>query len=162
MCARGKSLRTMFQWWPISILRRDELRQAEPESAAETLFAPSLQPALEIFVSHAALAIGGLRERVGIGLGDPGLVRPCPVLGERQPEQAERGLPRQVVALEQHGAEQGLRLVLSLLRRQPQPLRRLARVARTAVAVEIQPTEIVLRIRIREIRRGVPIHIARA
>src|SRR5258708_38933630 len=101
MCARGKSLRTMFQWWPISILRRDELRPAEPASATDALFAPSLQPALEIFVNHGALAVGGLRERDGIGRRDPGLLRPRPSRTRRQTEQPERRAPQQALHLDQ-------------------------------------------------------------
>ena len=67
-----------------------------------------------------------------------------------------------MIAFEQHGAEHRLRFALAFLRRETEPSRRLTRVARRAGAVEIKPGQIILRIRIAEIRRRVVEHLARA
>ena len=112
-------------------------------------------------MSQGPLAVAGLRERAAIHLGDPILVRTGAVLGDDEPEQPERGLARNVLALEQHAAEQGLRPVIALVGRESQPTRGLDGVLRRALAIEVEPSEIVLGLGIGEIRGCVAKHFAR-
>ncbi len=85
----------------------------------------AFHPIFQVLISQCSLLVGGLGERGSVRVGNPALVRPGAVLGDDQPEQAKRSLPRHVLALEQHGAEQGLRPMLALVGGEPQPARRL-------------------------------------
>src|SRR5271165_6366267 len=88
----------------------------------------ALHPVLEHLQRHGAVVVGGLGESAVVVFLDPGLVRTGAVAGERQPHQAAGGLPRQAVAVEQHLAEQRLRLVLALLRGKAKPARAVAEI----------------------------------
>src|ERR1039457_3246022 len=144
-CAHGTSrpitCRPMWIWISRGVSRR--------------LLAPGFHPALEIDQRQRALVFGRLLEGAVVEPVDPGLIGGGAVLGvvlsEGEPHQPARRLARHVVAGKQHGAQHGLRLALALLRREPEPARRLARVVRRAIAVEIEPRQIILRFGIAEI-----------
>src|SRR6516164_7589533 len=84
-------------------------------------FPAVFQPIFQVLARHCSLAFIGLGERVRVHVGNPGLIRPGGVLGDDEPEQPERGLAGDVLALEKHAAEQSLRPVIALVGRQPQP-----------------------------------------
>src|SRR5262249_57116542 len=77
------------------------------------------QPVFQVLTGHCPLALIGLGERARVHVGDPILVRSRGVLGDDEPEQAERGLAGNIFALEQHAAEQPLRALLALAGRPP-------------------------------------------
>src|SRR5262245_54778836 len=112
-------------------------------------------------MSQCSLGFAGLRERRGIGVRNPGLVWAGGILGDDQPEQAERSLARYLLALEQQAAEQRLRAMVALVGGQPQPARRLDGVLGRAFAGEVELAEIVLGLGIGEIRGGIAEHLAR-
>src|SRR5690349_10850226 len=93
------------------------------------LLPPCLQPAAEIDGGQCAFVLARLLHGAVIELRDPGLVAARAVLRERKPHQAAGRLARHVIALEQHGAEHGLRLALAFLSREPEPARSRARIA---------------------------------
>src|SRR5215216_3648034 len=63
-----------------------------------------------------------------------------------------------MLALEQHMPEHGLRLVLALIGGKTKPTCGLARIARSGGSVEVKSGEVVLRVGVAEIRRGVGKH----
>src|SRR5262249_60313371 len=105
----------------------------------------------EIAACQGALVLARLFHRAVIELGAPGLIGASAILGEREPHEAARGLARNMIALKQHGTEHRLRLALTFLCREAEPSRCLARIARSAGAVEIQPRQIILRVGIAEV-----------
>src|SRR5437899_2794149 len=113
--AAGKSHRTMCRCGPISISRR-------PKRCAQSVPA-ALHPVLEHLQRRGTIIVGRFSKRPVVAFLDPDFVRARAVTRERQPHQAARGLPRQPVAVEQHLAEQGLRLMLALLRGKAEPAR---------------------------------------
>src|SRR6476661_7702384 len=156
MCAAGRSRRTTCRYGRIWISRR---RDAPPSSH---LLAAALHPLLQHLEAHGAVVVGRLGEGAVVAFLDPGLFGTGAVTRQRQPHQAARGLPRQLVAVEQHLAEQRLRLVLALLGGEPEPARAIAEIlARGVRGLQIQPGEIVLRIRIAEIGGRIGEHLPR-
>src|SRR5262249_47224903 len=90
-------------------------------SIARASILSALNPVLEHLQCHCAILCGGLRDRLVVACLDPGLVRPCAVARQGEPHQAARRLPGQPLTVEQHLAEQRLRLVLALLGGKPEP-----------------------------------------
>src|SRR5579863_8576817 len=130
--APGKSPLITFRSGLISILRRRSpppiLRRIR---AGESVLA-ALYPVLEHLQRHRAVVVGRLGERLVVAVLDPNLIRRGAGKRQRQPHQAAGGLARQLVAVEQHLTEQGLRLVLALLRGKAQPARPVAEVVARA------------------------------
>src|SRR4051794_34764045 len=135
MCAAGRSRRTMCRCGRIWIWRRRSvppswwarLRFAHPTaSRLLSLFPAALHPLLQHLEAHGAAAVGGLGEGAAVGFPEPALISAGAVTRQRQLHQAARGLPRQAVAVEQHLAEQRLRLVLALLGGEAEPARAIA------------------------------------
>src|SRR6266403_3754761 len=158
MYAAGKNRRTMCRYGLTSTSRR---RESQVPLKAVSVF-PALHPVLEHLQGHRAVILGRLGDCPVVAFLDPGLVRSRAVARQGQPHQPAGGLPRQLVAVEQHLTEQGLRLMLSLLGGKAEPACAITEVIpRRAGAPEIKPGQIVLRVGIAEIRRGVREHLPR-
>ena len=115
---------------------------------------------LEHLQCHGAVVVGGLGESAVIAFPNPALVGGGIVARQRQPHQAAGGLPRQPVAGEQHLAEHRLRLMLALLGCQTKPARSVAEVVPRGVRrLQVKPRQIVLRVGIAEIGRGIGKHL---
>src|ERR1700737_5583714 len=141
MSGPGRSRQTMCGYGRIWTSRR-----------RDASIPPALHPVLEHLQCHRAVVLGRLCDRLVVAFLDPGLVRRGAVARQGQPHQSAGGLTRQLVAVEQHLAEQGLRLVLALLRGKPEPARAIAEIiTRRAGAVQIEPGQVVLRVRSAEI-----------
>src|SRR5450759_3430286 len=127
MCAVGKSPRTMFRYGRTSISRRREVLPLSPRTGrGEGSVLAALHPVLEHLQGHRAVILGRLGDRLVVAFLDPGLVRRGAVPRQRQPHQPTGGLARQLVAIEQHLAEQGLGLMLALLGGEAEPARAIA------------------------------------
>src|SRR5579885_2962245 len=113
---------------------------------------------------EAALLLVRMRVSLIVVLNDPAVLGAGRAFArECEPRQAARGKMRKSrLPGEQHVAEQRLRLVMALVRRERQPTRALTRIIELALARKIKPREPILRVGIAEIGGGVGIHIARA
>src|SRR5271154_2517738 len=142
--------------------RASVLIQSEPMLLwARKSVALALHPVLKHLQRHGPVVVGSLGNSAVVTFLDPDFVRTGAIASQGQPHQAARSLARQAVAVEQHLNEQGLRFVLSLLRRKTQPARAIAEVvARSIGSLEVEPRQIVLRVRITEIGRGIGEHFA--
>src|SRR4051812_32469416 len=116
---------------------------------------------LEVPKGRLALAVGGAGEGLVVEFRDPALVF-CArtVAGERQPHQAAGALARDALPGDEEMAEERLRGRVPLLGGEVEPARRLAHVLLDAVAVEVEAREVVLGVRVAEVRRGVLVHLA--
>ena len=76
---------------------------------------PRIERLLTILCLDAVLLIG-LSKRPRIHVSDPAFIRKRASLRDGQPAQTERGLLRNLVALEEHLAEYSLRSVFTLFR----------------------------------------------
>src|SRR5262245_46320585 len=181
MCAAGTSRRITCRWWWNWTWRSGEHHAARlrPVTTSRAYCAGSvtwvpaarertrrsipaaLDPALEIDQRQRALVVARLLERRVIELGDPGFLGGGAVARQRQPHQPARHLTRDVFAAKQHAAERGLRLMLALVGGEAEPARRLAGIVRRALSVEIEPRQVVLRIRIAEVGRRIREHLLR-
>src|SRR5258708_3001448 len=127
MCGPGKSRRTTCRCGRIWTWKRPDWRQARSGSGARSVPA-ALHPVLEHLQPHGAVVVGGFGDRPVVAFLDPDLIRRGAVAGKGQPHQPARGLTRQPVAVEQHLAEHGLRLMLALLGGEPEPARAVAEI----------------------------------
>src|SRR6266481_7859859 len=164
MCAPGKNRRTTSRCGSTSTLRwRNKsfaawarggwarFRRAQPLCGCGSILA-ALHPVLEHLQRHRPVFVGCLGDRLAVALLDPGLVRRGAIARQRQPHQPAGGLTRQLLAVEQHLTEQGLRLMLALLGGKTEPACAIAEIIpRRADALEIEPGQIVLRIGVAEI-----------
>src|ERR1700737_927423 len=147
-CAAGKSRRTMSRCGRIWIWRRRRrlstviAREARPRSVLA-----ALHPVLEHLQRHRTVVLGRLRDSLVVAFLDPGFVRRGAVTRQRQPHQPAGGLTRQLVAVEQHLAEQGLRLMLALLGGKAEPARTIAGILPRGAdgAPQVEPGQLVLR-----------------
>src|SRR3954451_21656519 len=106
--AVGKSRQITFRCGRISIWKRRN------RPAASVLAA--LHPMLEHLQRRGAVTVRALGDRLVVAFLDAGLVRRGAVARQGQLHQAAGSFARQLIAVEQHLAEQRLRLVLALLR----------------------------------------------
>src|SRR3954447_13260691 len=74
------------------------------------------QPIFQIFMRESAVVLVRLCECAAVHVGDPSLVRTSAVLGDDEPEETARSMPRNLIAFEQHVTQQGLRPVVTLVR----------------------------------------------
>src|ERR1700676_1159408 len=148
MSVPGKSRPTMFRsgsTWIWSANRAALFLQflkssAQPSAPLKPSILAALHPVLEHLQRHRAVVLGRLGDRRVVALLDPGFVRRGAVARQRQPHQPAGGLTRQLVAVEQHLAEQRLRLVLALLSGQTEPARAIAEIVpRRADTLQIEP-----------------------
>ena len=77
---------------------------------------PRIERLLTILCLDAVLLIGLSKRRPRIHVSDPAFIRKRASLRDGQPAQTERGLLRNLVALEEHLAEYSLRSVFTLFR----------------------------------------------
>src|SRR6187455_2215452 len=114
-----------------------------PDSSLQPSVLLTLHPVLKHLQRRRAIVVGRLGESAVVALADPALFRRRIVAGQRQPHQATRGLPWQAVAVEQHLAEHGLRLMLALLGRQTKPARAVAEIVpRSVRRLQVKPSQI--------------------
>src|SRR5262249_37215717 len=131
---RIASISTAVMW--VSARRRANSGRPRPirwrriSDARGGLLPLSLQPEFQHLRRHCTVVFAGTGERLVIALLDPGFVRGCCVARESHPHQATRLLRWKPVAVEQHLAEHGLRLVLPLLCREPKPARTIGELVR--------------------------------
>src|ERR1700721_3019447 len=101
-------------------------------------------PVLEHLQAHRPVIVGRLGERLVVAFLDPGFVRSSIRERQGQPHQATSGLTRQLVAVEQHLTEQGLRLMLALLGGKAEPARAITEIIpRRPDAMQIKPGQTV-------------------
>src|SRR6516225_9343082 len=93
---------------------------------------------------------------------DPSVLWAGRIAREREPHQAARGLTRYELALEQHVAEQRLRLILALVGGEAEPARRELRILRPNGSFDVDAAQIVLCIGVAEVGRRISKHLARA
>src|SRR3984885_6309048 len=161
MYGPGKSRPITCRYGSIWIWRRPDFASSRRQADEGSVLA-ALHPVLEHLERHGAVVVRRLADRLAVAVLDPGLVRGRAVARQRQPHQPAGGLTRQLVTVEQHLAEHGLRLMLALLGGQTKPARAIAEViARGAGALQIKPGQIVLRIGVAEIRGRVGEHFPR-
>src|SRR5215217_5071639 len=153
MCAVGRSPPTTCPLWSIS-------RSKAPR--AVSLLASVAQPVFKIAIRQRSFLVARFGKSARVGVRDPPLARAGTILGNCKPEQTHGGLADDFFALEQHGAKRRLGLILALVGGQPEPLYCLPRVLRATLALEKEPSQVVLGVRIAEIGRGVGKHLARA
>src|SRR6202047_4486182 len=156
MCAAGRNRRIMCRFGSISTLRPRKrpvrrVTKAAPLapcpasatgkengghalalptllSASNYLVLAALHPVLEHLQRHRTVVFGRLGDRLVVAVLDPGFIRRGAVARQCQPHQAAGGLTRQLVAIEQHLAEHGLRLMLALWGRKAEPARAIAEI----------------------------------
>src|SRR6266849_9294844 len=171
MCAAGKSRRTTCRYGLTSTLRRREFRgpnragladlrrirlkgvafpaslgKAAGDRQRRSSVLAALHPVLEHLQRHRAVILGRLGDCPVVAFLDPDFVRRRAVPRQGQPHQPAGSLTRQLVAVEQHLTEQGLRLMLALLGGKAEPARAIAEIIpRRAGTPEIEPGQIVLR-----------------
>src|SRR3984957_1699492 len=126
MYGPGKNRRITCRSGLIWIWRRPDF--ASRRQADEGSVLAALHPVLEHLERHGAVVVRRLADRLAVAVLGPGLVRGGAVARQRQPHQPAGGLTRQLVAVEQHLTEHGLRLMLALLRGQTEPARSIAEV----------------------------------
>ena len=159
-CALGKSRRTMSRSGPISTLKR---RERAPSARSDRSVLAALHPVLEHLQRHGAVVVGRFRDRPVVAFLDPGS-RPARRCRAPASATSARGAAcaRQPVAVEQHLAEHRLRLMLALLGGKTKPTRAIAEIIPRGVRrLQIEPRQIVLRIGIAEIGRGIGEHLPR-
>src|SRR5215213_2236285 len=122
--------------------------------------APGSAPRLDILFQHreSVLAVGfaGRRKRLLVQLRDPLVL--CGIrcfAREDQPHQAPRALAQHALAVDEELPEQRLRGMMALLGREVEPARGLARVLSDPGSLEIEPPEMVLRVRVAVVRSRV-------
>src|ERR1700692_2572758 len=137
MCAPGRNRRITCRSGSTWIWRRPEVR---PFVRARRSVPAALYPVLKHLQRHRTVILGRLADRLVVAVLDPDLVRRGAVARQRQPHQPAGGLTRQLVTVEQHLTEHGLRLMLALLGGQTKPARAIAEIiARGAGALEVEP-----------------------
>src|SRR5271167_1329410 len=117
MSAPGKSRPITYRPGSTSIWKRP--RQLLTTRAGSVPAA--LHPVLQHFRRHREVFLRRLGHRLAVTVLDPSLFRRGIFARKRQPHQAARGLPRQLIAIEQHLTEHRLGLMLALLGGQPKP-----------------------------------------
>src|SRR3984885_1521389 len=116
-CGPGKNRRTTCRSGSISICTRRKTAIGDRISglpAPKSVLA-ALHPVLEHLQRHRAVILGCLADRLVVTVLDPGFVGGGAIPRQCQPHQPASRLTRQLVAVEQHLAEQRLRLMLTLL-----------------------------------------------
>src|ERR1700704_5558938 len=106
-----------------------------------------LDEVFQELAGQCALVHRRLRHGAFVGVRNPGFVGACAFLGDGQPSQSERTLACNPLPFEQHAAKHRLRWPQSLVGRALEPAHGLLWILGRSGAVEIEPRQLILRLR---------------